>query len=93
MMKFRILFLRFFLLVVFGCNTGKHALIFENEIFRIEEINHNTFQHITYLQTDDFGRVACNGMIYRSGKEAIVFDTPSNNEDAKVLIDWIEGNL
>lgn len=46
--------------------------------------------HISYLETNDFGKVACNGMIFFDKKEAIVFDTPVDDQASKKLIDWIE---
>ncbi len=46
--------------------------------------------HISYLTTNDFGKVDCNGMIYLKGDEAIVFDTPTNDQAAAELINWIQ---
>ncbi|MCG8322705.1 MAG: hypothetical protein MI921_24605 [Cytophagales bacterium] len=33
-------------------------------------------RHKSYLETQDFGEVECNGLIFGSRGEAIVFDTP-----------------
>ncbi len=48
--------------------------------------------HISYLTTNDFGKVECNGMIYLMGDEAIVFDTPTNDQAAAELINWIQSD-
>ena len=66
---------------------------YQNNAFKVEQLTENTFQHITYLKTQDFGNVACNGMIVRDSGEAIIYDTPANDEDAKELIEWIENTL
>ena len=58
---------------------------------KIQQLTEHVFLHITYLQTDSFGKVACNGMIYMNEKEAIVFDTPSDNTTSVELIQWIQG--
>jgi len=79
------------LLGMTGLKTRNH--VYQDDSLRIEQLTENTFQHITYLKTQDFGNVACNGMIVRDNGEAIIFDTPSNDEDAKELIDWVEDVL
>lgn len=42
----------------------------------IIKLSDNVYQHISYLQTESWGKVACNGMIVIEGDEAIIFDTP-----------------
>lgn len=88
-MKCKVCFVVLFGIV--GLDTS--ALGQQDNTLRVEQLTENTFQHITYLKTQDFGNVACNGMIARDNGEAIIFDTPSNDEDAKELIDWVENTL
>ncbi|WPR73788.1 subclass B1 metallo-beta-lactamase [Algoriphagus sp. NG3] len=64
--------------------------IYESETLQIEQISPNTYVHISYLNTDDFGRVSCNGMIVINDGEALVFDTPANEEASVELLDWLE---
>ncbi len=59
----------------------------------IIQIAEHSFQHISYLQTDDFGNVPCNGLIVQSKNEAVVFDTPTNDSAAQELIQWIHTTL
>jgi metallo-beta-lactamase class B len=59
----------------------------------ITQISHNTFVHTSYLETNDFGKVPCNGLIVRSGSEIVIFDTPTDDAGSKTLIEWIENNL
>ena len=56
----------------------------------IKQIKKNLFVHESYLTTNDFGKVACNGMIFINGDEAIVFDTPANEEASRQLLNWIQ---
>ncbi|SFT98499.1 metallo-beta-lactamase class B [Algoriphagus locisalis] len=65
-------------------------LIYNSETLQIQQISPNTFVHVSYLNTDDFGKVACNGMIVINEGEALVFDTPANDEASLELINWIE---
>lgn len=66
--------------------------VFESETLQIEQISPNTFVHISYLNTNDFGKVACNGMIVINKGEALVFDTPTNDEASLKLINWLEND-
>ena len=42
------------------------------------------------MDTEDYGRVACNGMLVINGGEAAVFDTPTNDQISEELIKWVE---
>jgi len=53
-------------------------------------ISENVLVHISYLETEKWGLVGCNGMIYKNDKEAFVFDTPTRDEDSKRLINWLQ---
>ena len=59
----------------------------------IKKIGKNVYQHISYLQTQSFGKVDCNGMIVVDGKEAVVFDTPATIEASEALIKWVADSL
>ncbi|MEX0316051.1 MAG: subclass B1 metallo-beta-lactamase [Allomuricauda sp.] len=70
--------------------TNKQLTPYESETLKIKPLNNNVFNHISYLNTDDFGKVPCNGMVYFNKNEAIVFDTPTDDGASKELIEWIE---
>ncbi|WP_290669689.1 subclass B1 metallo-beta-lactamase [Kordia sp.] len=79
------------LVLFFSCKpANKSDIGYASETLKIEQISPNVFIHISYLQTNDFGNVPCNGMIYFNNDEAIVFDTPTNDAVSKELINWIE---
>lgn len=59
----------------------------------INKLSDHVYQHISYLDTESFGRVPCNGMIVVNGNEAVVFDTPGTNESAQELIGYLTGKL
>ncbi|SHO64544.1 subclass B1 metallo-beta-lactamase [Algoriphagus zhangzhouensis] len=65
----------------------------QSEILKIEKIAPNTYRHISYLQTDSFGKVECNGMVVVSNGEAIVIDTPVDDASSKELIEYVEEEL
>ena len=65
-------------------------LQYESENLRIERLTASTYVHISYLETDAWGKVPCNGLIVVNDGEAIVIDTPTNDKGSDELIDWIE---
>jgi metallo-beta-lactamase class B len=89
MKEIRLLVLLFALIT--GCtSTGKDSYNYTSDQLKIKSLGTNIFVHISYLVTNDFGKVECNGMVYLHGDEAIVFDTPTDDKAASELIDWIE---
>lgn len=94
-MKFTILLLAPLLLIM-GCSiktpvAKNPGLNTENLV--VEKIAANTYRHLSYLNTNDFGKVGCNGMIVTDGKEAIIFDTPTDSATSNILINWVETEL
>lgn len=77
--------------IILSCSTSNNEseYVYTSETLKIESLTGNVFTHISYLTTDDFGKVECNGMVYLNGDEAIVFDTPTNDESSAELINWI----
>lgn len=70
----------------------QNALVYQSESLQIEQVSEHVFIHVSYLQTQDFGKVACNGMLVLEGNEALIFDTPTSNEVSEELIRWIEAD-
>jgi len=92
-MKPKIYIVILILLEVTGCNAQKSSYIYESENLKIEQLATNTYMHVSYLETKDFGNVACNGMIVADDNEALIFDTPVNDSDSAELIVWIINTL
>lgn len=69
------------------CSDKK--LIYSSDKLEIEQITEHSFVHRSFLQTESFGKVSCNGLIYVNGRNAVVFDTPPDNSGAIELISWI----
>ncbi len=73
-----------------SCNSNTiTSSPYSSENLKIEKISEHIFRHISYLDTNDFGKVSCNGMIYFNKNKAIVFDTPTNDEASAELINWL----
>ena len=86
--KPNILFILFVLFQLQG-KSQKTDLAYNSETLKIISISENSYVHVSYLNTNNFGKVACNGMIYLKNKEAVVFDTPANLEVSEELLKWL----
>jgi len=68
-------------------------ILYQTDNLIITQISPNSFEHTSFLQTQDFGNVPCNGLIVKSKNETIIFDTPSDNKTSEELIKWIKDTL
>lgn len=75
----------------FGCSSDE-ILVYQSETLEVVQLNTDTYIHRSFLQTESFGKVACNGLVYFNGDEAVVMDTPPDIETSSELIEWIENN-
>jgi metallo-beta-lactamase class B len=67
--------------------------IYESEDLLIRKLSDKVYLHISYLNTQSFGKVSCNGMIVVDENEAIIFDTPTDDKASHELIEWISNTL
>ena len=89
----QILFLCF-AFFVFGCKSAKISdKSFTSKDIVVKKVKDHVYQHITFLQTQDFGKVSCNGMVVFDKNEAVVFDTPINDSTSLELIKWVKDSL
>ncbi len=67
-------------------------MLYITETLIIKQLTDHVYQHITFLSTQSFGKVDCNGMIVVDSNEAIVFDTPSDSASTVELLRWLDKN-
>jgi len=91
-MKSKILLLTIVLLLAFSCQKEK-TLIYSSKNLIISKISANTFIHTSYLNTESYGKVPCNGMIVIDKREAIVVDSPTDSIATTELIKWLQTDL
>ncbi len=87
-----------FAVTILSCGGQKNDPFKTKVLYRsadliLTQISENAFVHTSFLQTEDFGKVPCNGLIVRNSNEAIIFDTPANDTSSAALIKWIKQDL
>jgi len=60
------------------------------ELIRLSD---HTYVHVSYTEMPPWGRIASNGLVYTSGGEGVIFDTPTNDSLTKALMHWITDSL
>jgi|SRR5690606_13837718 len=84
------------LLIIFSCSNQslvhqeKENIVYQSEDLIVEKLSDHIYQHISYLKTNDFGKVDCNGLILVDENEAIVLDTPADAESSVELIQFLQ---
>lgn len=89
-------FLSLFILIItlLGCkDTKRDKVVYESKTLWIRQISKHVYQHVSFLDTESFGKVPCNGMIVYSEGEAVIFDTPTDDKTSSELIDWVSISL
>ncbi|HQQ96289.1 MAG TPA: subclass B1 metallo-beta-lactamase [Cyclobacteriaceae bacterium] len=69
------------------------TIVYRTEKLIIKKLAKATYQHISFLNSHDFGRVECNGMIVVDNNEAILFDTPVDDGAALELIRFLSDSM
>lgn len=73
--------------------SAKSVEVYTSKKLRITRISDHIYVHTSFKQTQDFGNVPCNGMVICNSGEAVVFDTPVDDQGAEELIQWIKDSL
>jgi metallo-beta-lactamase class B len=74
----------------FACTD---QVVYRSEKLIIKKIANATYQHISFLNSRDFGRVECNGMIVVDHHEALVFDSPVDDAASVELIRYLTDSM
>ncbi|HTF20260.1 MAG TPA: subclass B1 metallo-beta-lactamase [Chryseolinea sp.] len=69
-------------------SSKNDTLRYRSENLVITQVSQHVYLHTSFLNTQSFGKVDCNGIIVVNDGEAIVFDTPADDKSAEELIEF-----
>ena len=78
------------LLLLMSCGTSRQIEKLEGRNIEVTRLSPHTFLHTSYLQTETYGRVACNGLIVVNGGEALLLDTPVDDTASLELLGLLQ---
>lgn len=64
--------------------------VYSDDQLVIRKVADGVYMHTSFLVSEQFGNLPCNGMIVCNGREAVVFDTPAEDTVSVKLIQWVE---
>lgn len=74
-----------------SCKPHQQPLAhYKSDRLKIEPLSEKVYLHTSYLQTESFGKVPCNGLIYIHDSEALIFDTPVGDTASAELLSWLK---
>lgn len=73
--------------------SNDSGFVYHSNNLHIKKLSAHVYQHISFLNTNSFGRVECNGMVVVNNKEAMVFDTPTDDKSSEELISYFSKQL
>ncbi len=85
-----ILLIIFNLFFIFSIEYKKIIISKDLELIKLNEA---IYIHLSYTDIQQYGRVAANGLLIIDEKEALILDTPWNNELTNKLFDWVKNNF
>ncbi len=76
------------LLLCYSCiqQESSSLITYSSPELTIKELSEGVYLHTSFLKTENWGNVACNGMIYLNDKECVIFDSPSSSQATKELL-------
>ncbi|MDN3643333.1 subclass B1 metallo-beta-lactamase [Lutimonas halocynthiae] len=79
---------------LFSCDESiKLNEVYKTKNLKINQLSEHAYIHESYLDTEAYGKVPCNGMVFIDELEALVFDTPTTNKTSQELIDWLKNDM
>ncbi|MFA5327030.1 MAG: subclass B1 metallo-beta-lactamase [Prolixibacteraceae bacterium] len=81
------------LLVLNGYAQPDLKRIQVSDDLELVQLSPNAWVHVSQSEISGFGRVSSNGLIFRNGNQAFLFDTPVTEEQTKQLVSAIEDSL
>lgn len=70
---------------------GKDLQISED--IELIQLSDDVYLHVSYLQTKTWGRVGANGLLLVKNGEALIIDTPWNNDQTEELFNWVKDSF
>lgn len=77
----------------FPLNAQPERNIFINDDIQLTHIIDSVYAHVTWEESETFGRFPSNGLIFIKNGQAIMIDTPFDNEKTKRLTDFLEDSM
>lgn len=76
-----------------GLNAQTTKRIIIDDDIQLVQIVDSVYMHVTWENSEKFGRFSSNGLIYIKNGQAIMIDTPASNDKTKKLTEFLKDSL
>jgi metallo-beta-lactamase class B len=76
-----------------GNSQPDHQRIRISDDLELIKISENAFLHVSFSESEVYGRFSSNGLIFINNGDAFLFDTPATNSLTRVLTDYLTDSL
>ena len=63
--------------------------LYQDEYLLLKKISDEVILHTSFLDTEEWGKVPCNGAVFIDSGKALVLDTPVNDTASTLLLRWL----
>lgn len=91
-MKIPALNLLFAALLAFASTTSSAQIQISDNVELIK-LSENAYIHVSYIKSEQWGRIGANGLLLIDGQQAFLFDSPWNNEQTECLYNWVVDSM
>lgn len=85
------------LLILFSCLSGfaqsAESSIKVSDDIELIKLSENAFVHVSYFDTEVFGRVSANGLLLIDQGKAFLFDSPWDDSQTETLLHFVKDSL
>jgi metallo-beta-lactamase class B len=78
---------------IYQANAQNNKQIFINDDIQLEQLEDSIFRHITWQESEQFGRFSSNGMLIINKGQAIMIDTPFDNEKTEIINNYLKDSM
>jgi metallo-beta-lactamase class B len=89
----KILMLLGLFLGIYQAKSQENKQIYINDDIQIEQLSDSIFRHITWEESNQFGRFSSNGMLIIHKGQAIMIDTPFDNEKTEIIVNYLRDSM
>lgn len=74
-------------------SAQENDLLVINEDLQLQRLSEHLYLHISWIESEQYGRFSSNGVVYIQNGGAIMVDSPMDKGQMKPLVDFIQDSL
>lgn len=72
-----------------GSENADFPMVYKSKDLIVRKVSNQIYQHISFLENSETQKTPCNGMIVIHEDDAVILDTPVNDQTAMELVEFL----